>query len=118
MGRQPTALVYLNNRKVLPEGGSILSQLSSTLSGGWEFIFQRFAQAVGALPPVRHIALDIGAIEVYRKDHGKGKSNVDKWALVWFRRETFFGGGVKVFKLPNNLVLSDEGGSLTKKRAM
>lgn len=60
------SLVYLNNREVLPEGGSILSQLGSALSGSWELIFQRLAQAIGALPPVRNIALDIGAIEVYR----------------------------------------------------
>lgn len=58
---------------MLPEGGSILSQLGSALSSSWKFIFQRLAQAVGALPPVRDIALDIGTVEVYRSERGNSK---------------------------------------------
>lgn len=53
---------------MLPEGGSVLSQLGSALGGLWELVLQRLAQAVGALPPVRNIALDVGAIQVYRYD--------------------------------------------------
>lgn len=44
----------------------MLSQPGSALGGFWELILQRLAQAIGALPPVRNVALDVGAIEVYR----------------------------------------------------
>lgn len=49
---------------MLPKGCSVLSKLGRALSSLRELILQRLAQAVGALPPVRDIALNVGAVEV------------------------------------------------------
>lgn len=49
---------------MLPERGSILSQLGRALSSFRELVLQRLAQAVGALPPVRDITLNVGAVEI------------------------------------------------------